>query len=120
MNADVTAELHEMQQQGKSVLLEELKALCSTSIMELTLCDFFKYHSQCCINRTGLGVTDISYVLGITKAYTTRVGSGPFPTELFDDDGKMLAKTVSSSVQQPVVLVCCGWLDLVALKRAVQ
>ena len=65
-------------------------------------------------------MTDISYVLGITKAYTTRVGSGPFPTELFDDDGKMLAKNgveFGATTGRPRR---CGWLDLVALKRAVQ
>lgn len=121
MNADVTAELHEMQQQGKSVLLEGAQG----SLLDI---DHGTYPFVTSSNTTagaastgtGLGVTDISYVLGITKAYTTRVGSGPFPTELFDDDGKMLAKNgveFGATTGRPRR---CGWLDLVALKRAVQ
>src|SRR5690606_10452113 len=69
---------------------------------------------------SGLGVTDIDYVLGITKAYTTRVGSGPFPTELFDEDGMKLAERgveFGATTGRPRR---CGWLDLVALKRAIQ
>ncbi len=69
---------------------------------------------------SGLGATHIDYVLGITKAYTTRVGGGPFPTELFDEDGVELAKRgveFGATTGRPRR---CGWLDLVALKRAVQ
>lgn len=68
---------------------------------------------------SGLGTRFIDEVLGITKAYTTRVGSGSFVTELFDDVGDYLAKTgqeFGSNTKRPRR---CGWLDLVALKRAV-
>ena len=69
---------------------------------------------------TGVGVGDIDYVLGICKAYATRVGSGPFPTELNDDMGELLRKKgneFGASTGRPRR---CGWIDLVALKRATQ
>ena len=71
---------------------------------------------------TGLGVAPnkIGEVFGIFKAYTTRVGSGPFPTELFDKDGETMAKVgheFGATTGRPRR---CGWLDLVALKYAVQ
>jgi adenylosuccinate synthase len=67
---------------------------------------------------SGVGPKDIDYVLGITKAYTTRVGSGPFPTELFDEDGEHLAKQgheFGATTGRPRR---CGWLDSISLRRA--
>jgi len=69
---------------------------------------------------SGIGPTAIKKVLGVCKAYTTRVGSGPFPTELFDDTGlflreKGLEKGATTGRDRR-----CGWLDLVALKYAVR
>jgi adenylosuccinate synthase len=71
---------------------------------------------------TGLGVAPnkIGDVFGIFKAYTTRVGSGPFPTELFDTNGETMAKVgheFGATTGRPRR---CGWLDLVALKYAVE
>tara|TARA_B100001057_G_scaffold381560_1_gene387455 strand:+ start:6364 stop:7632 length:1269 start_codon:yes stop_codon:yes gene_type:complete len=71
---------------------------------------------------TGLGIppNKIKNVFGIFKAYTTRVGSGPFPTELFDRTGKKIAsvgKEFGATTGRPRR---CGWLDLVALKYAVK
>lgn len=69
---------------------------------------------------TGLGPRDIDRVVGITKAYTTRVGAGPFVSELFDDDGETLGRvgkefgTVTGRARR------CGWLDLVMLRHAVR
>ncbi|MEC8956664.1 MAG: adenylosuccinate synthase [Pseudomonadota bacterium] len=68
---------------------------------------------------SGLGPKDLSYILGIVKAYTTRVGSGPFPTELFDDTGEHLGKVgveFGATTGRPRR---CGWLDAVALKRSI-
>jgi adenylosuccinate synthase len=70
---------------------------------------------------TGLGVAPnrIGEVFGIFKAYTTRVGSGPFPTELFDKDGETMSKVgheFGATTGRPRR---CGWLDLIALKYAV-
>jgi len=71
---------------------------------------------------TGLGVAPnkIGEVFGIFKAYTTRVGSGPFPTELFDKDGETMAKVGHEFGATTGRARRCGWLDLVALKYAVQ
>ena len=71
---------------------------------------------------TGLGVppNSINDVFGIFKAYTTRVGSGPFPTELFDDIGKKIAKKGNEFGATTGRPRRCGWLDLVALKYACQ
>ena len=71
---------------------------------------------------TGLGVApnQIGEVYGIMKAYTTRVGSGPFPTELFDEDGERMAKIGNEFGATTGRPRRCGWLDLVALKYAVQ
>ncbi len=69
---------------------------------------------------TGVGASDIDYVLGICKAYATRVGSGPFPTELDDAMGEELRRRgneFGASTGRPRR---CGWIDLVALKRATQ
>ena len=68
---------------------------------------------------SGLGPSDIDYTLGITKAYTTRVGSGPFPTEDEGEDGKLLGKkghefgTVTGRQRR------CGWFDSVLVRQAV-
>jgi adenylosuccinate synthase len=71
---------------------------------------------------TGLGIAPnkIQKVFGIFKAYTTRVGSGPFPTELFDSVGKKMAKIGNEFGATTGRPRRCGWLDLVALKYAVQ
>ncbi|NAY90466.1 adenylosuccinate synthase [Muricauda sp. JGD-17] len=71
---------------------------------------------------TGLGVppNKIEKVYGIFKAYTTRVGSGPFPTELFDQDGETMGRVGNEFGATTGRPRRCGWLDLVALKYAVQ
>lgn len=69
---------------------------------------------------SGLGPRDVDRIVGITKAYTTRVGAGPFVTELFDEDGETLGRvgkefgTVTGRARR------CGWLDLVMLRHAVR
>lgn len=69
---------------------------------------------------SGLGPTALDYVLGISKAYTTRVGSGPFPTELDDDVGRLLGErgrefgTVTGRARR------CGWFDAVLVRQAVK
>ena len=70
---------------------------------------------------TGLGVAPgkIGRVFGIFKAYTTRVGSGPFPTELFDEDGKTMGRVGNEFGATTGRPRRCGWLDLIALKYAV-
>ena len=70
---------------------------------------------------TGLGIGPkfIDKIIGITKAYTTRVGEGPFPTELHDESGSMLAKKGNEFGATTGRPRRCGWLDLVLLKKAI-
>ena len=68
---------------------------------------------------TGIGPLYLDYVLGITKAYTTRVGSGPFPTELFDDVGAHLANVGHEFGATTGRARRCGWFDAAGLRRAV-
>lgn len=68
---------------------------------------------------TGIGPCNIDFVLGIVKAYTTRVGAGPFPTELFDDMGEHLAKVGAEFGATTGRPRRCGWFDAVALHRSI-
>ena len=106
---------------GKSILAEGAQG----SLLDI---DFGTYPFVTSSNTTaagactGLGVAPnkIGDVFGIFKAYTTRVGSGPFPTELFDNDGKTMASVGQEFGATTGRPRRCGWLDLVALKYAVQ
>jgi len=68
---------------------------------------------------TGIGPRNLDYILGIVKAYTTRVGAGPFPTELFDDYGAHLAKVGAEFGATTGRPRRCGWFDAVALRRSI-
>jgi adenylosuccinate synthase len=69
---------------------------------------------------SGVGPSALHYVLGITKAYTTRVGSGPFPTELDDDIGRLIAARGNEFGATTGRPRRCGWFDAAALKRSIQ
>lgn len=113
--------LHQAQLNDKSILAEGAQG----SLLDI---DFGTYPFVTSSNTTaagactGLGVAPnkIKNVFGIFKAYTTRVGSGPFPTELFDEDGARMAKVGNEFGATTGRPRRCGWLDLVALKYAVQ
>ncbi|PRX54190.1 adenylosuccinate synthase [Flagellimonas meridianipacifica] len=109
------------QREGKKILAEGAQG----SLLDI---DFGTYPYVTSSNTTaagactGLGVAPnkIGRVLGIFKAYTTRVGSGPFPTELFDKDGETMGRVGNEFGATTGRPRRCGWLDLVALKYAVQ
>ena len=113
--------IFEAQRNGKTILAEGAQG----SLLDV---DFGTYPFVTSSNTTaagactGLGVAPnkIKEVFGIFKAYTTRVGSGPFPTELFDEDGARMAKIGHEFGSTTGRARRCGWLDLVALKYAVQ
>lgn len=67
---------------------------------------------------TGVGLLDFDYVLGITKAYSTRVGNGPFPTELFDAVGRHLSKKGAEFGATTGRARRCGWFDAVLMKKS--
>jgi adenylosuccinate synthase len=68
---------------------------------------------------TGVGPRNLDYILGIVKAYTTRVGAGPFPTELFDDTGAHLGSVGAEFGATTGRPRRCGWFDAVALRRSI-
>jgi adenylosuccinate synthase len=68
---------------------------------------------------TGIGPREFDYVLGIVKAYTTRVGAGPFPTELFDEYGEHLSRVGHEFGAVTGRKRRCGWFDAVALRRSI-
>ena len=68
---------------------------------------------------TGIGPSNLDYMLGIVKAYTTRVGAGPFPTELFDDVGEHLGSVGAEFGATTGRPRRCGWFDAVALRRSI-
>ncbi|AXT50189.1 adenylosuccinate synthase [Aquimarina sp. BL5] len=112
--------LYQAQKEGKKILAEGAQG----SLLDI---DFGTYPFVTSSNTTaagactGLGVAPnkIKEVFGIFKAYTTRVGSGPFPTELFDEDGETMGRIGNEFGATTGRARRCGWLDLVALKYAV-
>ncbi len=113
--------LHKAQDAGKKILAEGAQG----SLLDV---DFGTYPFVTSSTTTaagactGLGIAPnrIKEVFGIFKAYTTRVGSGPFPTELFDDVGKRIAKIGHEFGATTGRARRCGWIDLVALKYAIR
>ena len=113
--------IFQAQKEGKTILAEGAQG----SLLDI---DFGTYPFVTSSNTTaagactGLGIapTKIADVIGIFKAYTTRVGSGPFPTELFDEDGETMGRVGNEFGATTGRKRRCGWLDLVALKYAVQ
>ena len=118
---DVSRELTEIYKAGKRILFEGAQG----TLLDI---DHGTYPYVTSSNTTaggvctGLGVAPslVDYVLGITKAYATRVGSGPFPSELFDDVGERIGERGAEFGATTGRKRRCGWLDLVALRRAVQ
>lgn len=118
---DVTATLHDLRRDGANIMFEGAQG----TLLDI---DHGTYPFVTSSNTTaggtatgsGFGPLYLDYVLGITKAYTTRVGSGPFPTELFDEVGAGLAKRgheFGATTGRPRR---CGWFDAVALRHAIQ
>ena len=121
MVKDVSSNLYAMQQAGQRLLFEGAQG----ALLDVDHGTYpFVTSSNCIAGAAsagaGVGPQQLDYVLGITKAYTTRVGSGPFPTELVDEIGTRLAtigKEFGSVTGRPRR---CGWFDGAALKRSVR
>jgi len=121
MAADVTDILHDLRKRGEHILFEGAQG----SLLDIYLGTYPYVTSSNTTaggtaTGTGFGPLFLDYVLGITKAYTTRVGSGPFPTELFDDMGKHLAVKGNEIGTTTGRSRRCGWFDAVALRHAIQ
>ncbi|MBL8535182.1 MAG: adenylosuccinate synthase [Betaproteobacteria bacterium] len=121
MVGDVPRLLHEASKRGEHLLFEGAQG----TLLDVDHGTYPYVTSSNCVSgaaAAGAGVAPqlLDFVLGITKAYTTRVGSGPFPTELDDEVGKRIAdrgKEFGATTGRPRR---CGWFDAAALRRSVQ
>ncbi|MDG2501688.1 MAG: adenylosuccinate synthase [Porticoccaceae bacterium] len=121
MKADVTKILHDAREAGEHILFEGAQG----SLLDV---DHGTYPYVTSSNTTaggtatgtGFGPLFLDYVLGITKAYTTRVGSGPFPTELSCEIGQYLGEKGHEFGTTTGRSRRCGWFDAVALRQAVR
>jgi adenylosuccinate synthase len=120
VTADVTQILQDLMDDGKSILFEGAQG----TFLDI---DHGTYPFVTSSNTvaaaassgTGVGPRNLDYVLGIVKAYTTRVGAGPFPTELFDDMGEHLGRVGAEFGATTGRPRRCGWFDAVALRRSI-
>lgn len=120
ITADVARALEQTMAAGQSVLFEGAQGV----LLDIDHGTFPFVTSSNTVSATastgtGVGPRSIDYVLGIVKAYTTRVGAGPFPTELHDQVGARLASVGAEFGATTGRPRRCGWFDAVALKRAV-
>jgi len=121
MVADVPSLLAAAQKAGNNLLFEGAQG----TLLDIDHGTYPYVTSSNCVAGAacagaGVGPHLLHYVLGITKAYTTRVGSGPFPTELEDDTGKFLAERGNEFGSVTGRPRRCGWFDGAALKRSIQ
>jgi len=121
MIADVPRTLYDKNQRGERLLFEGAQG----TLLDIDYGTYpFVTSSNCLAGAAsaGAGVPPqmLQYVLGIVKAYTTRVGSGPFPTELFDEVGAGLAQRGNEFGSVTGRPRRCGWFDAAALKRSIQ
>ena len=120
ITADVTQMLQDLADSGQSILFEGAQG----TFLDI---DHGTYPFVTSSNTvaaaasigTGIGPRNLDYILGIVKAYTTRVGAGPFPTELFDDMGQHLARVGAEFGATTGRPRRCGWFDAVALRRSI-
>jgi adenylosuccinate synthase len=121
MVADVPRLLFEANRAGANLLFEGAQG----ALLDIDHGTYPFVTSSNCIagaatTGSGIGPQMLHYVLGITKAYTTRVGAGPFPTELDDEVGRHLAKRGNEFGATTGRPRRCGWFDAAALKRSIQ
>jgi adenylosuccinate synthase len=119
--ADVPLALYNANRAGKNLLFEGAQG----SLLDIDHGTYpFVTSSNCVAGAAaagaGIGPHHLHYVLGITKAYTTRVGGGPFPTELTDDVGRYLATRGAEFGATTGRPRRCGWFDAALLKRSIQ
>jgi len=118
--ADVSESLREEMRRGGNLLFEGAQgALLDNDVGTYPFVTSSNTIAGAAAVGTGLGPRDIHRVLGIVKAYTTRVGAGPFPTELFDETGEHLSRVGHEFGAVTGRPRRCGWFDAVALRRAV-
>jgi adenylosuccinate synthase len=118
---DVTGTLHRLRREGRNIMFEGAQgALLDIDHGTYPYVTSSNTTAGGAASGTGVGPRDLDYILGIVKAYTTRVGAGPFPTELFDDVGSYLGKKGNEFGATTGRQRRCGWLDAVALRRSLE
>jgi len=121
MLEDVSSRLHQLQDAGKPILFEGAQgALLDIDHGTYPFVTSSTTTAGGAASGSGVGPRDLGYILGITKAYTTRVGSGPFPTELDDEIGERLGRVGAEFGATTGRKRRCGWLDAVSLKKSAQ
>jgi len=121
MIADIPAMLHNLRKDGANIMFEGAQG----TLLDIDQGTYPYVTSSNCTaggacTGSGVGPCDLDYILGITKAYTTRVGAGPFPTELFDDIGQYLGEKGHEFGATTGRSRRCGWFDGVAMRRSAQ
>jgi len=121
MIADIPAMLHKLRKDGADIMFEGAQG----TLLDIDQGTYPYVTSSNCTaggacTGSGVGPCDLDYILGITKAYTTRVGAGPFPTELFDDVGQYLGEKGHEFGATTGRSRRCGWFDGVAMRRSAQ
>jgi len=118
---DIPGTLHALRDDGKSIMFEGAQgALLDIDHGTYPYVTSSTTTAGGAASGSGVGPRDLDYVLGIVKAYTTRVGAGPFPTELFDDDGQYLGEKGHEFGATTGRQRRCGWLDIVSLRRSLR
>ena len=121
MIADIPSMLYNLRKDGANIMFEGAQG----TLLDIDQGTYPYVTSSNCTaggacTGSGIGPCDLDYILGITKAYTTRVGAGPFPTELFDEIGQYLGEKGHEFGATTGRSRRCGWFDAVALRRAAQ
>ena len=117
---DVTGVLARLRAQGANVMFEGAQgAMLDVDVGTYPFVTSSNTTAGGAATGTGVGPRNFDYVLGIVKAYTTRVGAGPFPTELFDEYGEHLSRVGHEFGSVTGRRRRCGWFDAVALRRSV-
>jgi adenylosuccinate synthase len=121
MVADIPGLLHRLRKEGRNIMFEGAQgALLDIDHGTYPYVTSSTTTAGGAASGSGVGPRHLDYVLGIVKAYTTRVGAGPFPTELFNDEGRHLGENGNEFGATTGRQRRCGWLDVVALKRSLE
>jgi adenylosuccinate synthase len=117
---DVTLALHALRREGANVMFEGAQgAMLDVDLGTYPYVTSSNTTASFAGTGTGLGPRVFDEVIGIVKAYTTRVGAGPFPTELFDESGEHLSRVGHEFGSVTGRRRRCGWFDSVALRRSI-
>ena len=121
MVGDIPTILHEMREKGDKIMFEGAQgALLDIDHGTYPYVTSSTTTAGGAAAGSGVGPRDLEYIIGIVKAYTTRVGSGPFPTELDDDCGQHMGEKGHEFGATTGRKRRCGWLDMVSLKRSLK